>query len=423
MYSIRFKGKRSFRNPEMIKLEMIIYKTDYTRVSKVLLITGFYEDWDHKKQLFQEKSPENRLKNKRLTQIRMGYLTVIDKWESQQVNWTPIELSHSLNRGKESAGPRTSLVSSMLDYLIDSFNNRERVKNGRVISSKKNAHQYITLKKSLEEFTLHKYNRAFSKYRFNDINQKFILDYCVYIQKLGLKNGNAGGVRNKLKVLHATMKYAIEEKIPNVNLSAFIPVREKMNSNKFMTKSASSNSIHKIEMLDRSTLREKERLYLNLFLFGYYTGLSNIDICFLTHDKIKGGMITQERIKCNREVRILLTNKALGIIEKYKYIRYSNNVFPVILRNDKTEEDLYNRVKKISLAVNRFLAKICEREKIYEKITWSSGRSSFISKMIDEGFHPLLVAEIAGNTPNAIQKYYYTNTDKEKIREKMNEVF
>jgi len=43
--------------------------------------------------------------------------------------------------------------------------------------------------------------------------------------------------------------------------------------------------------------------------------------------------------------------------------------------------------------------------------------------MIDEGFHPLLVAEIAGNTPNAIQKYYYTNTDKEKIREKMNEVF
>ena len=32
--------------------------------------------------------------------------------------------------------------------------------------------------------------------------------------------------------------------------------------------------------------------------------------------------------------------------------------------------------------------------------------SSYILKMIDEGYHPLQVAELAGNTPQTIYRYY-----------------
>ncbi|MFV0329252.1 MAG: tyrosine-type recombinase/integrase [Dysgonomonas sp.] len=422
MYSIRFKGRRDPINVELVKLEMIFFKTDYARVSKVLKITGFYDEWNEKKQRFNEKSYENILKNKLLQKLRLKYLIVIDKWESREINWIPVELSHYYDK-PENKKKKNSSVSEMLDYLIESFVSRERFKNGKVISSKRNAELYKMLKRSLEDFTMKKYAKKFSKYRFKDITQCFILDYCVYIQKMGMKNNNAGGIRNKLKVLHATMKYALNEKIPNVNMSVFIPVREKMNSNIFMTKSVSAVSLHKIEGLDRNVLKEKDILSLDLFLFSYYTGLSNIDICFLSCNKIKDNMIVQERIKCNREVRIILTEKAKVIIERYKSKSVLNHVFPAIKVEDVTEDMLYERVKKVSLAVNHFLSVICKQEGILEKITWSSGRSSFISKMIDEGFHPLLVAELAGNTPNAIQKYYYSNTDKEKVREKMNEVF
>lgn len=87
-----------------------------------------------------------------------------------------------------------------------------------------------------------------------------------------------------------------------------------------------------------------------------------------------------------------------------------------------TEKQKYSRVAQISACVNRFLKKTCDDLEITEKITWSSARSSFISKMIDEGYHPLQVAEFSGNCPRTIYKYYYTNTDKENVRNHMNDI-
>ncbi len=43
--------------------------------------------------------------------------------------------------------------------------------------------------------------------------------------------------------------------------------------------------------------------------------------------------------------------------------------------------------------------------------------------MIDERFHPLQVAELAGNSPQTIYRHYYTISDKEKMKEKMNNIF
>ena len=43
--------------------------------------------------------------------------------------------------------------------------------------------------------------------------------------------------------------------------------------------------------------------------------------------------------------------------------------------------------------------------------------------MIDEGFHPLQVAELAGNSPQTIYRHYYTISDKEKMRNSMNKIF
>ena len=43
--------------------------------------------------------------------------------------------------------------------------------------------------------------------------------------------------------------------------------------------------------------------------------------------------------------------------------------------------------------------------------------------MIDEGYHPLQVAEQVGNSPQTIYKYYYTITNPEEVREKMNQLF
>lgn len=132
-------------------------------------------------------------------------------------------------------------------------------------------------------------------------------------------------------------------------------------------------------------------------------------------------MIILERIKCEKYVRVILVDKAKAIIEKYRKEAYMNYVFPVFKLKNTTEARMYKRASRVSASVNKTLKKICEYLKIREKVTWSSARSSFISKMIDEGYHPLQIAEQVGNSPQTIYKHYYTHSDKEKMRQQMNE--
>ena len=54
--------------------------------------------------------------------------------------------------------------------------------------------------------------------------------------------------------------------------------------------------------------------------------------------------------------------------------------------------------------------------RIKENITWYSARGSFISKMVDAGNNPYVVAEMAGNSPLTIYKHYYKNTKREEIK-------
>ena len=47
MFTINIKGKSNPKDPQMVKLEMIIFKTGYARVTKVLNVSGPVKDWDN----------------------------------------------------------------------------------------------------------------------------------------------------------------------------------------------------------------------------------------------------------------------------------------------------------------------------------------------------------------------------------------
>lgn len=151
--------------------------------------------------------------------------------------------------------------------------------------------------------------------------------------------------------------------------------------------------------------------------------MSAIDVCLLTRDQIKGDQIIYERTKYDKQARVIIIDKAVEIIERYRTEAYMNYVFPTIKRCNPAQPNLYGRVKRINEKINETLRKICDHCGIKSQVTWGTARSSYISKMIDEGFHPLQVAELAGNSPQTIYRHYYTISDKEKMKNKMNKVF
>ena len=75
--------------------------------------------------------------------------------------------------------------------------------------------------------------------------------------------------------------------------------------------------------------------------------------------------------------------------ERYKDEAYMNYGFPTIKRITPTKQQLYSRVSWINTKVNETFRKICDHLGITSRVTWGLARSSYISKMIDEGFHTL----------------------------------
>ncbi|MCC8173160.1 MAG: hypothetical protein LIO65_01825 [Odoribacter sp.] len=94
---------------------------------------------------------------------------------------------------------------------------------------------------------------------------------------------------------------------------------------------------------------------------------------------------------------MILTDKAIKIIEKYKNQGQFNYVFPVF-KKEKTLSSMLRRAKWMNLSLNKTLEKVCAELGI-PKITWGAARSSFISRMLDHGYTPTQVAEPTGNLP------------------------
>ena len=105
---------------------------------------------------------------------------------------------------------------------------------------------------SLTRFTQEVYNRSFSSYYFKEINERFLLDYTLYIQKVGIKNGNKGGLTQKLRRLRATCRYAEKQCIYGVDMKAFECLGDNIKWEPTTSKATSHMVLEKLEAVDRS---------------------------------------------------------------------------------------------------------------------------------------------------------------------------
>lgn len=425
MYTINIKGKSNPKDRKMVKLEMIFFKSGYARVPKVLEVTGLLKDWDSKSQSFKVGSYEATTKNKILFDLRTQYLHIADKWEAEERNWSPVQLAHALDEVKTIRSEvKVKSVQQMIEFLEAKFREKKKVKNGQIVESTTNAKRYMYLLRVLQQFTKEKYNKTFSTYFFADINEQFLLDFSFWIKERGIQNGNKGGLTHKLRLLRAVCNYARKQEMYGVDMEAFACLGDDIRWPETTSKAVSDKVIEKIANVDRTLFTTKENLHLDLFLFSYYTGgMANVDVCNLTWDLIQEDCIIYERIKFPKTAKPILLKKAREILNKYKGTGYGNYVFPIFTHKHTTTEKKTTRVKQLSSRLSQTLTKACKMLRIRENVTWYSARGSFISKMVDAGNNPYVVAEMAGNSPLTIYKHYYKNTKREEIKREMESIF
>ncbi|MFR9651457.1 MAG: hypothetical protein SNG35_05480 [Rikenellaceae bacterium] len=181
MFTINIKGKANPKDNKMVKLEIVFFKTGYARVTKVLTVTGPLKDWNVASQSFKGSSSTLTSKNKMLFELKNSYQKVAEDWEYEGRLWSPVELSQCFDEVKIRKEENKSLsVAQMIEVQIERFTNKERYKNGQIISCVNNTRSYINLRNSLTDFTKATYNKSFSSFYFKDINERFLLDYTLY---------------------------------------------------------------------------------------------------------------------------------------------------------------------------------------------------------------------------------------------------
>ena len=97
-------------------------------------------------------------------------------------------------------------------------------------------------------FTQEEYRKGLSTFFFKDINERFLLDYTLYIQKVGIENGNKDGLTQKLRRLRATCRYAEKQGIYGVDMKAFECLGDNIKWGQTTSKATSHIALEKLEI-------------------------------------------------------------------------------------------------------------------------------------------------------------------------------
>lgn len=420
-YSVKIVAEASKKATKTTaNLKLVIYKTGYKREPKSLRYSVELKDWDKNKERLKSSSTQADVLNLYLNATEKKLYDQIYLWEINNIDWCPKQLVSILDRKSEKPQQtKADKVVVFIDRQIDYYKSKERIKNGEKTTGSSNWENYQWLKNSLFEFTKVKYKKDFNSYCFKDISESFMHSYSIYIQEKGLKNGNKGGLRHKLKNLKAVFNLAQKEKVSDVDVCVFDVVKEHLKASKTTPRVLSDADFIRIRDFDRSKLSKKECFHLDLFLFSYYSGgMANVDVCYLNKSCIKDDYIEYVRRKCDKVANPIFLPKILEIIDRYKEKSYGNYVLPIFNGKQQTEIQKHDKVERITLSVNKTLAKISSHLGIAKKVTWYYARGTYITKAINEGLNAYEVADQAGNSVKIIEKHYY-RADRSEIQRRM----
>lgn len=419
-FSVKIKGEPDKNRPDFVKISLVIFKTGYTRVYKILPVTGVWKNWDKKIQSFVPKTADANINNALLSDTLGQYIQQINLWEKQGKNWTPKELKAEFSKTKdELLRDVIPTVEQLFQIKIKELQSKKKVKNGHVITHSTYAKAHEKVLEYLKQFTKHKYGRSFSNYYFSDLDETFLDDYATYIQTEGIKKGNKNGIRGKLNVLYMLVDKARQRGIPGANLEPFDITDDRFREEESSSKALDMSVIRALENLDTSLFTETELFFIDIFLFCFYSGgMAPIDAAYLTWScvDLEKRKITYERIKYPKTARPPFLPRAQKIAQKYKDRCCGDYVLPLITRADMTETQIRSRMNYLSLQINAALKRAMDVLGIsVDNICWYSARGTYITMMLDRKYDPGVVAQHCGNSVLTIYKNYFKNLKERDI--------
>lgn len=221
--------------------------------------------------------------------------------------------------------------------------------------------------------------------QFMDFDLSKLKSFQAHLE--GLKNTPAT-IHSNLRIIRKYYNLAIKEGIikhTNNPFSKFTMPKETQVERTFLTE----DEVNRLIALDL-TLHSLEDKYRDIYVLSTFIGLRISDLLQLNWSNFNGSHLLIKTQKTKSQVSLLLPEKALEIILKYKPQQdepgNNNFIFPCL--NNGVHYDaksLHNSISSQTTLMNRTLKEIGKKAEIAKSITCHSGRHTFATRALSKG--------------------------------------
>jgi len=332
----------------------------------------------------------------------------LKEYQKQILEFQAIGREYSINQllGAVNKPTTNKTVAAYLNNIIDTLLNNNKIGN---------AAHYKALLCSLQKFT------NCSCLEFIDIDSSFLTRYETYLRSLGNK-GNT--ISMKMRTLKATYNKAIKENLVKKDYYPFDSYNLSRLKETTPKRAISKEDIFKIIDFDVKTISKRPQSLLqlskDLFLFSYLScGINIADMAHLKSSNIILNRVIYKRQKTGKQINFLLQPYAKGVIERYEGLN-GEYIFPII--NDainKTAEQQFRRIKKITYVVNKNLQKIGDKIGLPIHLTSYVARHSYATVLKRSGVNVALISETLGHSDLKTTQIYLDSFENSQIDEAM----
>lgn len=282
-------------------------------------------------------------------------------------------------------------VSEAFDDILRYLSELKRERNNLIVNGSQSERKFRYVRDCLRNFTQTVINKDFSTLTFDDIDTRFLQKYIDYL--------DGRNVDNKLQKLRRVFRIA------NEGIAVFDSIKLPVKSNAKIPKTDYA-MIEKIKNMDCSQLTEKEKIYIDLFLFGYHTGGSTInEIASFKLSHIKNGCLYCRRSNSENIAAITLCSDALHIVHKYRAKCFDDYLLPIFTHKHMTSVQQLDRIKRCSDMTNQTLKKISKMLHLKNRITMGVAKRMFIEHSLSNEISYEMIAQVLGCSVGTVFNY------------------
>ncbi len=334
---------------------------------------------------FTKKHKNYQMENEVLLRTKARALEIIRDFQNKNKDFTLNEFDEKFRKKKKSANVK---IIDFFDEIID-----EEVRKGKISNSK----AYKETKTSIIKF-------KGNKLIFQDITPIFLEKYEVFLRENGNTNG---GVKFKMRELRALFNKARKRRIIPNELYPFKDYKFSHLKSETKKEFLSVEEFKKIKSLDLSKYPNLLDTY-RYFMFSICTrGMNFKDMMHLKWSDIQNGRIYYVRSKTKGKLNLEIIPFVQDILDFYKaQNRPTNYVFPILLSEGLTPQQVFNRRRKVIGRYNRQLKELAKLAEINKSLTTYVGRRSFATILKMAGTPIEKITEMMGHSDVSVTIAY-----------------